>query len=66
MLVSCSAKTERTLEAFRRPVIIVARTFVPPQPAWSENKPAGLVEAGRRNVGATAHGQGQTCMLRIW
>jgi hypothetical protein len=27
---------------------------------------AGLVEAGRRNVGATAHGQGQTCMLRIW
>jgi hypothetical protein len=67
MLASCSAKTERTLEAFRRPVIIVARTFVPLQPARSQkNKPAGLVEAGRRNVDATAHGQGQTCMLRIW
>src|SRR4029079_14721009 len=52
MLVSWSAKTERTLEAFRRPVIIVARTFVPPQPAWPENKTAGLGEGRRRNVGA--------------
>jgi hypothetical protein len=54
------------LEAFRRPVIIVARTFVlaaaglvtkTSRPVWW--KPAG-------NVSATAHDQGQACMLRIW
>jgi len=46
MLASCSAKTERTLQAFRRPVIIVARTLVPPQPAWSQ-KQAGRLGGSR-------------------
>jgi hypothetical protein len=66
MLASGSAKTERTLEAFRRLVIIVARTFVPLQPAWSQKQGGRLGGSRPVHVGASAHGQGQTCMLRIW